>query len=140
MKRSILLIFCFGLFFNLAFSQNHENGNLNQYQKDAITFKNYLDPTFPDPLMHKDIQDPAIADYAKQHPPIPLKVISGNHDQDQIEWESKVNDWCARNPYFPQFLEYHKFNYLLKAEDDVIFYNTAKKEWIKRNPDKFESK
>lgn len=139
MKRFLLFTICLGFYLN-GFSQNNEKANYNEIKKDAETFKEYLDPTFPDVNLHKDIQDPTIADYAKQHPHIPLKKNTGNPQSDQANWESNVNNWVAANPYFPQFLEYHKFNYLLTPEDDIIFYNTAKAEWIKRNPEKCKIK
>ncbi|NVO03967.1 MAG: hypothetical protein HXX09_14825 [Bacteroidetes bacterium] len=138
MKKQILYILILGLFSFTVYSQNTEKKEIIQFQEDAKTYKNYVDPTFPDISKHLDIQDPTIADYAKQHPPIPLKINTGNEQFDQTDWEIKVNNWVAANPYFPQFIEYHKYNRLLTAEDDLIFYNTAKAEWIKRNPEKYK--
>jgi len=134
MKRFLVCLFCFGLTVNFAFSQ--ENIPIkDQIEKDGIMYKNYMDPTFPDVAKITSTQDPAMADYAKQHPPIPLKKNTGNEPYDQETWQSKVSIWFTYNPYFPQFIEYHKFNYLLTADDDLKFYNTAKTEWIKRHPE-----
>jgi hypothetical protein len=138
MKKQILNLIILSLFSFAVYAQKDEKINLNQYQKDELLFKKYLDPTFPQTEQNIKTQNHDLADYIKQHQPIPLKLNTGNEQFDQIDWEVKVNDWFAKNPYFPRFLEYHKDNYLLNPEADIILYNTAKSEWIKRNPEKYK--
>ena len=103
MKRLILLIFCFGLYFQV-FSQGEKKIELNQIEKDAITYKDYLDPTFPDITKAPSIQNPPLEEYAKLHPPVPKSPLTGDIVADQANYIIIQDNWFAANPYFPQLI------------------------------------
>ena len=78
--------------------------------------------------------------YCKTHRPFP-KLHNKGYSQDDINnYNTEVNNWILQygNDY-PIFIEYYLYGKAGRTlEDDILSYNSAKKEWIKSHPDQFK--
>ena len=102
---------------------------LLNYRESNISVLKYCDSNFPNV---NDLSN--MEEYAKNHPPIPIIKNSGNKDFDKAQLNNELYEWRKTNPYYPQFVPYHLFNSKITIEDDILLYETAKKDWFESHP------
>lgn len=110
---------------------------------EATVPYDYFDPSFPVKASTGDEQRDmanyrgAIEAYAKAHPPFPVIVIENPTTEQMDRYMTEVENWMSLyGSYFPRFIEYSRYNKLLKPADDYLIYETVREAWLKRNPDK----
>jgi hypothetical protein len=132
MKR--ILLFAVGalLFAGVTYGQTEKRYNDYLVKETNPVVLKYTDPYFPTEAVVPGVKNDKMEEYAKLHPPITVSSSAGPQATEQAQAE-----WLQLNPYYPQFVPYHLYNYLLTPEDDVAIYEAAKAAWIKANPDKF---
>lgn len=108
-----------------------------QKERNPVALQ-YLDPYFPTEPAGPGVRNDRMEEYAKLHQPIPLQQNTGNPEYDKAKCEQDQALWLQMNPYYPQFIPYHLYNYRLTPEDDIRFYETAVAAWKKANPVKAE--
>lgn len=136
MKRLLLLFLMMLICANFLFGQDIKK--YDQYcarETNTVALK-YADPYYPADFFEPGANKFKMEEYAKLHPPIPLKPNTGNAAYDNAKSEQDQAEWLQMNPYYPQFVPYHLYNRLLTPEDDVAFYEAAKAAWVKANPEK----
>ncbi|MFH0895561.1 MAG: hypothetical protein V2A54_14075, partial [Bacteroidota bacterium] len=130
--------------FTLSFAQTEDKkvsvDNIDIASHNAAALK-YTDPSFP---VYTGTENPyedisfnnKLEEFAKLHPPCPMRRRTGDYDYDKSQFETATNNWFAYQPFFPRFIEYHRFNFLLNPNDDIEIYNNAVEVWKAKNPDK----
>ncbi len=102
---------------------NNESKIRDRIEMEIISKVKYLDPSYPiNGTEHE------IGKYISKHPHAPLRMTLTVK-----EWEKSLYSWYEENPYYPRFIEYHKFDKTLNFENSVFFYKIAKEQWIKHN-------
>jgi hypothetical protein len=96
----------------------------------------YADPYYPSEGIVPGVKNDKMEEYAKLHPHIPVKPASADATFSQQQLEQAQAEWIQQNPYYPQFVPYHLYNYLLTPDDDVAIYEAALAAWKRANPDK----
>lgn len=132
MKR--ILLFAVGalLFAGMTYGQSEKRYNDYLVKETNPVVLKYTDPYFPTEAVVPGVQNRAMEEYAKLHPPIAIP----NNPGESVN-EAAQTEWLQRNPYYPQFVPYHLYNMLLTPDDDIALYEAAKAAWVKANPDKF---
>ena len=90
------------------------------------------DPNFPNYVVGEENIE--MQKYAKTHPPVPNPNNFSSHELYQL----KLEEWLNLNSYSPQFIPYHLFKRGLTAQDDIIFFEEAKKIWNNAHPSNLE--
>lgn len=110
---------------------------------EATVPKEYFDPSFPEKTSSGNEQadqtnyKQAMEEYAKLHPPFPVLIVVNPTTEQMDEYMIKVENWMSQyGTYFPRFIEYSKYNKVLKPSDDYLIYENVREFWLKRNPDK----
>ena len=136
MKKSLPLILLLFLLSTVVFAQDVKKYETYLSQEISPVAKKYTDPYYPSERFVAGVKNDRMEEYAKLHPPIPRTPNAEMTDADQSRLEQAQSEWLAQNPYYPQFVPYHLYNYLLTPEDDVAIYEAALAVWSKANPDK----
>lgn len=117
-----------------------------EYSKEYLSYLNKVE-TNDNILKHCDPNFPKresvsyayeLQAYAKTHRPIPTLKNTGNVESDKVKYETELIRWKKQNSYYPQFIPYSKYQTFFTPEDDIKFYESALKEWIKSNPTEYE--
>jgi hypothetical protein len=125
-----LLVFCG---YN-AYSQNtFDFSAYHKYEEKYAKYSAYTDKNFPQNETDIAAYKYAMEEYAKLHPPLPKKKITGNTENDEIYYLVSVDNWYAAYPFFPKFIPYHKFQKNRSLQDDEQSYEDAVKVWMGKN-------
>lgn len=136
MKKTLPLILLLFLLSTVVFAQDVKKYETYLNQEISPVAKKYADPWYPLEITSKGLKNDRMEEYAKIHPPIPRITNADATTADQSRLEQAQAEWLSQNPYYPQFVPYHLYNYLLTPEDDVAIYEAALAAWSKANPDK----
>jgi|WetSurMetagenome_2_1015567.scaffolds.fasta_scaffold136880_2 hypothetical protein len=144
-KGFLTIILLTGIMLSFSYQGQSQTNNQASRSYESYLVKEtnpivlqYADPGFPQTQFVIGQKNDQMEEYAKLHQPFALQKNTGDPVNDQAKFEADVALWLQYNPYYPQFVPYHVYNYLLTAEDDIKIYEAAKAAWSKANPEKFQ--
>lgn len=113
--------------------------DFSKYEEAQQSYISLTDPGFPS--ADKYDQNSAawkvdMEQYAKDHPPAPEIINTGNVEADQADLDAKQQEWVSLYPEFPRFIPYHLFHKNLTMSDSQRYYENAISVWKKFNAGK----
>ncbi len=139
--RTLIISFILLMILGLnSFSQNTSDiSDYIKYEDKYSKYFEYSDKYFPqidlstasekDILLYKNEMEA----YAKSHPSVPKKKITGDNEMDNKTYQAEIDAWYSSNSSFPRFIPYHFYHKNLTMQDDIQSYENAVKIWMEKN-------